>query len=84
MSCDQFETPLQAADRVATTSARSDQKSDKATYPKLFGLEESRRRAHKEVKTAVESLSSFGESAEPLRAKFPVAVRGARRRLLTN
>ncbi len=46
----------------------SDQKSDKATYPKLFGLEESRRRAHEEVQRAVEALGSFGESAEPLRA----------------
>lgn len=45
----------------------SDEKSDKATYPKLFGLEESRRRAHKEVGNAVGALSDFGESAEPLR-----------------
>ncbi len=46
----------------------SDQKSDKATYPKLFGLEESRRRAHEEVQNAVTALSSFGPSADPLRA----------------
>ncbi len=45
----------------------SDEKSDKATYPKLFGLDESRRRAHTEVGNAVGALSGFGESAEPLR-----------------
>src|SRR5205085_3538830 len=46
----------------------SDEKSDKATYPKLFGLEESRLRAQAETSNAFASLSSFGPSAEPLRA----------------
>jgi len=45
----------------------SDQKQDKATYPKLFGLDESRRRAHTEVANALESLVHFGPAAEPLR-----------------
>jgi geranylgeranyl diphosphate synthase type II len=46
----------------------SDEGKDKATYPKLYGLEESRCRAHAEVANAVASLEGFGESAEPLRA----------------
>lgn len=46
----------------------SDEERDKATYPKLFGLEESRRRAHAEVEAAVESLKLFDAAAEPLRA----------------
>jgi geranylgeranyl diphosphate synthase type II len=46
----------------------SDEERDKATYPKLFGLEESRRRAQEEVAFALQSLSAFDERAEPLRA----------------
>lgn len=46
----------------------SDQKQDKATYPRLYGLEESRRRAHAEVSAALAALEGFGEPAEPLRA----------------
>lgn len=46
----------------------SDEERDKATYPKLFGLEESRRRAHEEVRLAIEALQNFDDHAEPLRA----------------
>jgi geranylgeranyl diphosphate synthase type II len=46
----------------------SDEERDKATYPKLFGLDESRRRAHAEVEAALQTLSGFDERAEPLRA----------------
>ncbi|HLK56453.1 MAG TPA: farnesyl diphosphate synthase [Chthonomonadaceae bacterium] len=46
----------------------SDEERDKATYPKLFGLDESRRRAHAEVEAALGTLAAFGEGAEPLRA----------------
>ncbi len=45
----------------------SDEGNDKATYPKLFGLEESRRMAREEVGKAVDSLDEFGAPAEPLR-----------------
>ena len=45
----------------------SDEERDKATYPKLYGLEESRRRAHAEVEQAVEALKDFDERAFPLR-----------------
>lgn len=52
----------------------SDEGNDKATYPRLYGLEESRRRAHAEVDAAVAALEGFGEPAEPLRtiARFIV------------
>lgn len=46
----------------------SDLKQDKATYPKLFGLDESRAMARTEMVNAIDSLSGLGESAEPLRA----------------
>ena len=46
----------------------SDEERDKATYPKLFGLDESRRRAHAEVEAALQTLADFDEKAEPLRA----------------
>jgi len=45
----------------------SDQKQDKATYVKLFGLEESRRRAHAEVEAALQALAPFDAKADPLR-----------------
>ena len=46
----------------------SDQERDKATYPKLYGLEESRKRAQSEVESALLLLQQFDEKAEPLRA----------------
>ena len=45
----------------------SDQRQDKITYPRLFGLDESRRRAQQEVEHAIETLSAMGESADALR-----------------
>jgi geranylgeranyl diphosphate synthase, type II len=47
--------------------ANSDLKHDKATYPKLVGLDESRRLAHAALAEALEALSCFDERAEPLR-----------------
>ena len=46
----------------------SDEERDKATYPKLYGLDESRRRAHAEVDAALQTLTAFDAKAEPLRA----------------
>jgi geranylgeranyl diphosphate synthase type II len=46
----------------------SDEERDKATYPRLFGLDESRRRAHAEVEAALKTLEQFDARAEPLRA----------------
>jgi geranylgeranyl diphosphate synthase type II len=52
----------------------SDEERDKATYPKLYGLEESRRRAHTEVELALKSVAEFDAAADPLRgiAKYIV------------
>ena len=60
----------------------SDEERDKATYPKLFGLEESRRRAHAEVEAALETLQGFDAAAEPLRAAT-FSTRGWRRSALS-
>jgi geranylgeranyl diphosphate synthase type II len=46
----------------------SDEGNEKATYPKFFGLDESRRMAREEVQKAIAALGGFGEPAEPLRA----------------
>lgn len=48
--------------------AGSDLKLDKATYPKLFGLDESRRLALSAAQDAADVLEGFGTSADPLRA----------------
>ncbi|HVK07109.1 MAG TPA: farnesyl diphosphate synthase [Armatimonadaceae bacterium] len=52
----------------------SDAKHDKATYPKLFGLDESRRRADRAVQSSLSALDTFDQRAEPLRcfARFVV------------
>jgi geranylgeranyl diphosphate synthase, type II len=46
----------------------SDEKKNKMTYPRIFGIEESRRKAKELIGSAVDSLSVFDEKAEPLRA----------------
>ena len=45
----------------------SDVKQNKATFPKLYGLEESKKLAEEEMRKAISNLDIFGESAEPLR-----------------
>jgi len=47
-------------------TAGKDQKAQKATYPSLWGLEESRRQAQQQVEAAVAELTTFGERAIPL------------------
>ncbi len=46
----------------------SDLKNDKATYPKLLGIETSQRMATEAHNKAVESLTMFGDKAQPLTA----------------
>lgn len=46
----------------------SDEGRAKATYPRLYGLQESRRRAREEACRAIDALRDFGSAAEPLRA----------------
>jgi len=46
----------------------SDEQKNKMTYPRLFGIEESRKKAKDLIASAIDSLSVFDEKAEPLRA----------------
>ncbi|BDI30673.1 farnesyl-diphosphate synthase [Capsulimonas corticalis] len=46
----------------------SDLKQDKATYPKILGIEESRTLANRAAEDAIAALSIFDEKADPLRA----------------
>jgi geranylgeranyl diphosphate synthase type II len=49
-------------------SAGKDLQAEKATYPKFWGLEESRKRAHQLIAEAKEALQDFGELRQPLLA----------------
>ncbi|AFY78179.1 MAG: polyprenyl synthetase family protein [Hydrococcus sp. C42_A2020_068] len=49
-------------------TAGKDLQAQKATYPSLWGLEESRKQAQQLVDAAIAELASYGEGAEPLRA----------------
>lgn len=49
-------------------TAGKDIQAQKATYPSIWGIEESKRQAQELVTEAIAELSSFGEKAEPLRA----------------
>lgn len=49
-------------------TAGSDMKSDKVTYPSLFGRETSRTMAREAVQNAVAALASFDPKADPLRS----------------
>lgn len=53
--------------QVLGKSVGSDEKINKMTYPRLYGLEKSREIAKKLVEDAVSSLEMFSISAEPLR-----------------
>jgi len=46
--------------------AGADQRLDKATYPSLFGLDESRRRCDELLAGALHNLRAFGDDAAPL------------------
>ena len=46
---------------------KSDLNKDKATYPKLLGIKESKHKAKELVSKALHSLESFDEAARPLR-----------------
>jgi geranylgeranyl diphosphate synthase, type II len=49
-------------------SAGKDLQAEKATYPKLLGIEESQRQATALVTTAKEMLNMYGAAAQPLQA----------------
>ncbi len=49
-------------------TAGKDEKVKKATYPALFGIDSSRRKAQELVDEAVKDIGSLGPAAEPLRS----------------
>jgi geranylgeranyl diphosphate synthase type II len=49
-------------------TAGKDLQAQKATYPSLWGIEESRQQAQQLVDAAIAELASYGEGADPLRA----------------
>jgi len=53
----------------------SDLSKEKATYPSLFGIDESKRRAKELMELAIDALSPFGPDADPLReiARFTIS-----------
>ena len=63
----------QTSEQLGKTAGK-DTAAEKATYPALFGVEESERKADELVKAAFAELESFGERAETLRelARFLV------------
>jgi geranylgeranyl diphosphate synthase type II len=46
----------------------SDNRNQKATYPVLFGLKETKSKAQELLNQAISELEFFDDSAEPLRA----------------
>jgi geranylgeranyl diphosphate synthase type II len=56
----------QTSEQLGKTAGK-DTAAQKATYPALFGIEESERKADALVKAALEELESFGERAETLK-----------------
>jgi geranylgeranyl diphosphate synthase, type II len=63
----------QTSEQLGKTAGK-DTAAEKTTYPALFGVEESERKADGLVKIAFAELESFGERAETLRelARFLV------------
>ena len=59
---------------VLGKTAGADQRKSKATWPAVFGLDESRRRCDELLQAAIQDLDEFGTAAEPLRwlARFVV------------
>jgi geranylgeranyl diphosphate synthase type II len=63
----------QTSEQLGKTAGK-DTAAEKVTYPALFGIDESLRKADQLVKEAFGALDSFGERAEPLKelARFLV------------
>ncbi|KAA0259160.1 polyprenyl synthetase family protein [Deferribacter autotrophicus] len=47
-------------------NAKSDEKNSKATYPQIFGLDESKKKAKKLIDEAIEEISVYDKAAFPL------------------
>ncbi len=59
---------LEGDEKIMGKRVGSDLERGKKTYPRLFGIPESKRRASNLVEEAVDALGDFGPRAEPLRA----------------
>ena len=59
---------LQGDEAVLGKPVGSDLKNDKATYPKVMGIERSWEIAHQSAERAIDDLTIFGPEADPLRA----------------
>ncbi|GER93664.1 polyprenyl synthetase family protein [hot springs metagenome] len=59
---------VEGATEVIGKPSGSDEKKKKMTYPKLYGIEKSKERAKELINAAINSLETFDEKAEPLRA----------------
>jgi geranylgeranyl diphosphate synthase type II len=57
----------QTSEQLGKTAGK-DTAAQKATYPALFGIEESERKADALVNSALQELDSFGERGETLKA----------------
>jgi geranylgeranyl diphosphate synthase type II len=57
----------QTSEQLGKTAGK-DTAAEKVTYPALFGIDESRRRADQLIEMAFKALDSFGHGAETLRA----------------
>ena len=55
-------------------SIESDKTKNKAAYPILFGLEESKKRVNELYKSACNSLEVFGESSNSLREMAEIII----------
>ncbi len=60
------QVPMNSEDICKT--AGKDLQAQKATYPSLWGIEESRQQAQQLIDSAIGELSGYDEAAEPLRA----------------
>lgn len=57
-----------ATDQELGKTAGKDLQAQKATFPSIWGLEESKARAKQLIDSAIAQLNHFGEKAEPLQA----------------
>ena len=56
-------------------SIESDKSKNKAAYPLLFGVSESKKRVENLYESACDSLEVFGESSNPLREMAEIIIR---------
>lgn len=65
---------MASEDQALGKTPGKDHRARKVTYPRLMGLEESRRSARDRVARAIEALRPFGPAADPLRALAEFAI----------